>query len=90
MAAEDLKPERSVIVRSNVSSAICVGDTITITGELIGFEDVEAYSLQWQCNDGSGWTDVSGATGIEHRYSASDKTVKCSWRLVATVEESHA
>ena len=62
------------------------GTPIRVWAELSGFTAEDA-TLQWQYSvSGSHWVDVPGATGIEHIFEATSKSVNYSWRLLARVE----
>lgn len=69
-------------IYSNMGSTVRIGDIITMTGELIGFEGKDV-DLQWQINSGSAWRDVPGATGVTHAFVATQDTIHLVWRLSA-------
>lgn len=75
---------RSVNIYSNMGSCITENEVITLTGELVGFEGCDV-TLQWQYDNGNGWTDVDGANGMTHAFAANMETVNSSWRLAVTV-----
>lgn len=69
-----------VNVYSTLSDIVHEGDIITITGELIGYDDM-VVGLQWQVEEGFGWKDVPGATALTHSFVATQDTINLSWRL---------
>ena len=61
----------------------CVGDRITLTAELSGFENKE-YTLRWQYStDLVNWTYVPDAYGITYTYTLDETTTHYTWRAVA-------
>lgn len=78
--------KRSVNIYSDMGDSVREGDIITITAELIGFDD-EPVSLQWQFDDGYYWVDVPGASQLTHSFVATAETVNYSWRLSVSVDE---
>lgn len=60
-----------------------VGDRITLTAELTGFEDKE-YTLRWQYStDLENWTYVPDAHDITYTYTLNETTTNYTWRAVA-------
>jgi uncharacterized repeat protein (TIGR02543 family) len=60
-----------------------VGDRITLTAELVGFEDKE-YTLSWQYStDLNNWTYVPDAYDITYTYTLDATTTTYTWRAVA-------
>jgi hypothetical protein len=56
---------------------------ITMTAELIGFENLN-YTLQWQYSiDQKEWTDEPGANGTSFTFELNETTVQYTWRVVA-------
>ena len=61
-----------------------VGTKITLTAEMIGFENVD-YKLQWQYStDKKEWIDEPGANGDSFTYELNQTTARYIWRVVAT------
>lgn len=59
------------------------GTMITMTAELIGFENID-YTLQWQhSTDLKEWTDEPGATDTTFTFELNETTVQYTWRVVA-------
>ena len=77
---------RNVKIRTTLGSVVNQGDTITMTGVLTGFDDVQVL-LQWQVNDGTGWKDVGSATGTQYTFTANGQTVNNDWRLKVTIAD---
>ena len=62
-----------------------VGDLITLTAHLTGFDNKE-YTLQWQYTtdqESDVWTDVDGAHGMTFTYTLDEITTNYTWRVVA-------
>ena len=60
-----------------------VGDRITLTAELTGFENKE-YTLRWQYStDLKNWTYVPNANDITYTYTLDETTTNYTWRAVA-------
>lgn len=72
-----------VNIYANMPRVVYEGDLITLTGEVIGFEN-RAFDLQWQIDDGGIWKDVPGATEPTCCFRASQSTINLSWRLYVT------
>jgi hypothetical protein len=59
------------------------GTLITMTAELIGFEDVD-YTLQWQHSvDNKEWINEPDAKGTTYTFELNETTVQYTWRVVA-------
>lgn len=90
MGANLVKPglpllaKRSVNVYSDMGNVVREGDIITLTGELVGFENADVQNLQWQFDDGMFWVDVPGANDLTHAFVATPETINYSWRLSVT------
>lgn len=81
-----LLTERSVNIYSDLGDTVREGDIITMTGELVGFENANV-SVQWQFDNGARWIDVPGATKLTHAFVATAETVNYSWRLSVTMDD---
>ncbi len=59
------------------------GDVLTLSAQLIGFEELD-YSLNWQVRrDGGSWEDIGGATGTSLTVNIAEQHNGYSWRLEA-------
>ena len=59
------------------------GTPITMTAELIGFENVN-YTLHWQYSvDNNEWINVPDANGTTYTFELDETTVQYYWRVVA-------
>ena len=59
------------------------GTMITMTAELIGFENID-YTLQWQYSiDGKEWFNEPDANGTTFTFELNETTVQYTWRVVA-------
>lgn len=68
-------------VNSTVNDGtICPGDMVTFG--ISSYEFVSGLTYQWQSNDGSGWTNINGATGAN--YSTNGITQTANYRNVLT------
>ena len=73
--------ERSIKVVSN-SSNLQVGETLTLTAKLSGFDGIE-YQLNWQVKtEGGDWQNVSGEHGETLKVKLDDQSIGSSWRVV--------
>ncbi|HNW86861.1 MAG TPA: hypothetical protein PLP25_09955 [Candidatus Limiplasma sp.] len=76
---------RSVEIHMDIPQNLKMGDTVTLTATLIGYEGVNV-SLQWQyTKDGKTWTDAKGANSLTYAFQVNDETASTAWRLAVTV-----
>ena len=87
VAEELAKQKRQVIIKSSQGEVVTEGEVITLRCELIGFDDDEQVTYQWQVDrgEGNGWEDVEGATKGKHIFIADRNTIRYSWRLIVNV-----
>ncbi len=78
--------ERQVRVASDMGKSADGRQSVTLRGELSGFEGMR-YSTQWQMNDGGGWINIAGATDSVFTFQASGESVNYSYRLAVFVQE---
>lgn len=78
--------KRSVNIYSDMGDTVREGDIITMTGELVGFDDMDV-TVQWQYDNGMCWTDVPGANKTTHAFVATAETINYSWRLSVSIPE---
>ncbi|MBR6027833.1 MAG: hypothetical protein IKP40_01995 [Clostridia bacterium] len=79
--------EPTVYITSNRGEVMRLGETITMTAVTEGFEG-ENLTYQWECDKGSGYEPVEGATGISHSFPASVDSLSWNWRLTVTSEKA--
>ncbi len=72
---------RSVKISSSVKTVMTLGETVTLSSQLKGFEDCEEIYYQWEVDKGNGFETVEGATSGEYRFTATQETLSWSWRL---------
>lgn len=78
-------PERSVSIQMDVPANLQMGDTVTLTATLIGFDGLNV-AMQWQYSmDGQQWFDAQGATDTVYAFQVSEETSGSMWRLAVTV-----
>lgn len=78
-------PERSVSIHMAVPANLQMGDTVTLTATLIGFDGL-TVALQWQYSlDGQQWFDAQGATDAVYTFQVSEETSGSMWRLAVTI-----
>lgn len=85
--ATEIPVVRNVIIRMDVPDNLQYGDTITLSAELIGYDDVQV-SLQWQyTKDGETWVDAtgSGSNALVYSFQVDEETAGTSWRLAVTI-----
>jgi len=79
---------RSVLINMDVPADLKLGDTVTLTATLVGYDGLNV-SLQWQYSkDGEQWTDATGAGSNElvYAFQVSDETANTAWRLGVTIQ----
>ena len=74
------KPEMEVLIFTSQRAVLNMGDPITLTSELYGFDGYEIM-YQWQCDQGNGFEDIPGANEPSYTFEANEETLKCSWML---------
>ncbi len=79
-----VETKREVRIGTTLGDVINLGDSVTMSAELIGF-DGTTVTLQWQQNTGGGWHDVSGANGLSFSYTATEETVNSQWRIAVKI-----
>jgi hypothetical protein len=82
-ATKEETADKSVVIAYEIlGDNVGVGTQIKLTAVPSGYEN-PVY--QWQCNDGSGWTDISGATSEVYTLTVTEDNASYRWR--ADVEE---
>lgn len=66
------------------SDVMTIGDIITLTSVLTGFEGL-TYTLQWQYDDGSGWQDAPDATEATYSFAVDEINACYNWRLAVSL-----
>lgn len=59
---------------------------LVLSATLYGFDNDTIESMQWQFNNGAGWTDAPGANGLVYRSAMSAEKAASQWRLKVIVE----
>lgn len=78
---------RSVLINMDVPTDLKLGDTVTLTATLVGYDGL-SVSLQWQYSkDGEQWTNATGegSDQLVYAFQVSDETANTAWRLGVTV-----
>ena len=86
--AEEAAVERSVSIATSGNADTKVGDTITLTSSLTGFDGVDAISYQWKCDRGNGFEEVAGANGSSYSFELTEESVNWLWQLDVTCTET--
>ena len=77
-------PQRSVAIASNIpASEIALGDTVTLTAVLTGFEGVQV-EIAWECQVGGVW-QPTGRTGETLTFTVDENNAQGAWRITVTV-----
>ncbi len=78
---EEAKAKKSVTIATTGNEDTKAGDTVTLTSELIGFDDASGITYQWMCNKGSGYEEVPGANGPSYSFTADEESLNWTWQL---------
>jgi hypothetical protein len=82
-ATKEETADKSVVIAYEIlGDNVGVGTQIKLTAVPTGYEN-PVY--QWQCNAGSGWTDIDGATSEVYTLTVTEENASYRWR--ADVEE---
>lgn len=76
--------DRQVNVRSSLGACVNENETVTLMGELIGFDGCNV-SMQWQVFDGANWLNIDGANDAEYSFAATNESVNSSYRLAVAI-----
>lgn len=79
--SEDAQTVKKVTIFANRTLSVAPGDPIRLTSRLEGFEGAEYILYQWECNKGSGWMEIPGATDDSYSFIFNDETNHTAWRL---------
>jgi len=71
---------KKVVIFSSRRSQMAEGEPVTLSCLLEGFDGYE-IRYQWECDTGSGYTDVPGANGATFAFQATAETLSYGWRL---------
>lgn len=86
--AEEELPARSVNVTSTLwgMSSIPIGTEITLTAELINFQEDDICTFQWQYQpDEADYIDIDGANELTYTYQIDEENFYYTWRLTVLV-----
>ena len=75
--------ELYVSIQSSFKGIARKGEIIHLTGVVTGAEGLEV-SYQWECDQGSGFEAVEGATEAVYSFEADAQSLLWNWRLVVT------
>ncbi|MEG0640445.1 MAG: InlB B-repeat-containing protein, partial [Clostridia bacterium] len=90
IAAEEapLNSRSIEITASWENEQLILGDHVTLTATLHGYESVE--SLQWQMSsDNINWSDVDGANEASYSYQLNEENCTNYWRISVTVPDAN-
>ena len=73
--------DMKVTIFSSRRSVMKPGETVQLTSVLEGFEHCEEIAYQWECDKGSGFEAVSGATGATYAFAATRESLSWNWQL---------
>lgn len=85
--AEAQPVTRGVSIAMDIPDQLQMGDTVTLTATLYGYDDVNV-ALQWQyTRDGEEWFNAQdeGATTLTYAFTVNDETAGTAWRLAVTL-----
>lgn len=63
-----------------VNEEIEIGDVITLKAVIDGND--APYTIQWQINEGNGWTDIANATDDTYEFVLTEALTDAAWRVV--------
>ena len=78
----ELRPQKSLSIWSNAKSVMEVGEIVTLSSKLTGFEDCTDIRYQWQRSHGGAWEDIPGATGSSYSFAASIESLEYDYSLL--------
>ena len=81
-------PNRKITIYASWEdmSRLEIGDTITLTAVLSGYEGL-AYGLRWQvAANGGDFQDVSGATDTTHSFILDEQNYYWTWRIAVDID----
>ena len=73
--------EKKVTIFSDRREQMNIGDTVTLTSKLEGFEDCSVIVYEWECDKGDGFKPIEGATGDSYSFGATVETMSWAYRL---------
>lgn len=81
---EEPVEQKILIFADRDPSGLVPGDVLTLSAQLIGFEDAD-YTLNWQVKrEGGEWQNIDGATGMTLTIEIEEEHDGCAWRLQAS------
>lgn len=84
---ETTNPDRQVnVVASWEKEELAIGDTLTLTAELTGYEGL-TYTIFWQCDMGDGFETVDMATGhASIQFVVDEMNMLWRWRAGVSID----
>ena len=86
--AADMEPEavkvyspKKVTIFTSRRVKMALGELVSLTSRLEGFEDCEELYFQWECDKGAGFEEVSGANSDSYSFEANVESLRWNWRL---------
>lgn len=87
IALNGTQPERHIDVSVQNEGGLQLGDTVTLCGELMGYDDL-TVTYQWQSNTSGTWSDISGAEDLTYSFMLDTANSGDSYRLLVTIWQS--
>ena len=84
---EATNPDRQVnVVTSWEGDTLAIGDTLTLTAELTGYEGL-TYTIFWQCDKGDGFEDIDIADGhASIQFVVDEENKLWRWRAGVSID----
>ncbi len=74
---------RIVLRVLNENAIVSYGDRIVLKADISGIQ--REYDLQWQQNDGKGWSSIPGAYGDEYSFKLTRANEKNAYRVILNI-----
>lgn len=72
-----------IAVSVNYEGELGYGTVVTLTGDVLGFDDDESLDFVWEesADGGKTWTLIPGATGLSYSFTVTPENATNTWRI---------
>ena len=72
-----------IAVSVNYEGELGYGTVVTLTGDVLGFDDDESLDFVWEesADGGKTWTLIPGATGLSYSFTVTPENANNTWRI---------